>query len=57
MEQLRTTASGGVLKKRCSKNISKIQLQTPALALFYNKVAVWRPATLLKRGSGTGVFL
>ena len=26
-------------------------------SLFFNKVASLRPATLLKRGSGTGAFL
>ena len=44
-------------KKRCSKKFHKIHKKTPVPESLFNKVAGLKPATLLNRGSGTGVFL
>ena len=45
------------IKKDVLKNFSKFTGKHPYQSLFFNKVAGLRPAILLKRDSGTGVFL
>ena len=44
-------------KKDVHGNFAKFTGKHPCQSLFYNKVAGLNPATLLKRGSGTVVFL
>ena len=44
-------------KKRCSYKFCKIHRKTPSPESFFYKAAGLRRATLLKRSSGTGVFL
>ena len=44
-------------KKDVLGNFAKFTGKHPCQSLFYNKVAGLNPATLLKRGSGTVVFL
>ena len=43
--------------KRCSLKIYKIHRKTPVSVSLFYKVAGLRPATSLKRNSGTSVFL
>ena len=43
-------------KKRCSQKCRKIHRKTPLPESLFNKVGGLRPATLLKRDSGTGVL-
>ena len=43
--------------ENCSWKIRNIHRKTPVLESPFNKVAVWRPSTLLKRESNTGFFL
>ena len=43
--------------KRCSLKFWKIHRKTPVPESFFIEVAGLKPATLLKRDSGTGVFL
>ena len=45
------------LKKGVLENFAKLTGKHRCQSLFFNKVAGLRPATLLKRNSGTGVFL
>ena len=50
--------TGAVLLKKAFWKISQnSQENTCARVSFFNKVAGLKPATLLKRDSGTGVFL
>ena len=44
-------------KKRCSKKFCKISIKIPTPESLFCNVAGWRLVTLLKRDSGTGVFL
>ena len=44
-------------KKGALGNFAKFTGKHLRQSLFFNKVAGLRPATLLKRGAGTGVFL
>ena len=44
-------------KKGVPRNFAKFIGKHLCQSLFFNKVAGPRPATLLKRDSGTGVFL
>ena len=44
-----------ILQNRSSYKFGDIHSKTPVLESLFSKVA--RPATLLKRGSDTGVFL
>ena len=44
-------------KKGVLRNFAKFTGKHLCQSLFFNKVAGLRPATLLKRDSGTGVFL
>ena len=44
------------IKKAVLKVLQYLQ-ETPILESFLNKVQGWRPATLLKRDSNTGVFM
>ena len=44
-------------KKRCSKKFFKISIKIPTPESLFCNVAGWRLVTLLKRDSGTGVFL
>ena len=43
--------------KRCSENFCKISIKIPTPESLFCNVAGWRLVTLLKRDSGTGVFL
>ena len=45
------------MKKGVPRNFAKFTRKHPSQSLFFNKVADLRPATLLKRDPGTGVFL
>ena len=54
---LQKHSSGGVLWKRCSWKFRKIHRKTPVSESLFNKVAGLRPATLLKKVSGTVAFL
>ena len=45
------------MKKGVPRNFAKFTGKQPSQSLFFNKVADLRPATLLKRDPGTGVFL
>ena len=51
------TATGWVLKKVALKNFAKFTRKHLCQSLFFNKVAGWKPATLLKKDFGIGVFL
>ena len=44
-------------KRGVLKNVTKFIGKHLCQSLFFNKVAVSKPATLLKRDPGTGVFL
>ena len=44
-------------KKGVLINLAKLTRKHLCQSLFFNKIARLRPATLLKRDSGTGVFL
>ena len=44
-------------KKGVLRNFAKFTGKHLCQSLFFNKVAGLRPATLLKKDSGTGVFL
>ena len=44
-------------KKGVLRNFSKFTGKHLCQSLFFNKVASLKPATLLKRDSGTGIFL
>ena len=44
-------------KKGVLENFAKFTGKQLSQSLFFNKVADLRPATVLKRGSGAGVFL
>ena len=50
-------SSGDVLLKKALLKISQNSRGITCAIAFFNKVAIWRPVTLLKRGSCTGVFL
>ena len=50
-------ATGGVCKKSVPRNFPKFTGKHLCQRLFFNKVAGLRPATLLKKVSGAGVFL
>ena len=50
-------SSGDVLLKKALLKISQNSRGITCARAFFNKVAIWRPVTLLKRGSCTGVFL
>ena len=45
------------MKKGILRNFAKFTGKQLCQSLFFNKVAGLRPTTLLKRDSGTGVFL
>ena len=45
------------IKKDTRRNFAKFSGKHLCQGLFLNKIADFRPATLLKRDSGTGVFL
>ena len=45
------------LLKRCSRKFGNINRKTPVSEFLFNKVTDRRPVTLLKRDSGTGVFM
>ena len=45
------------MRKGVLRNFAKFTGKHQRKSLFFNKVAGLRPATLLKRDSGTGVFL
>ena len=44
-------------KKNCSYKFRNIHRKTPVLESFLIKMQAFRPATLLKRVSNTGIFL
>ena len=44
-------------KKGVHRNFSKLTGKHLCQSLFFNKVAGFKPASLLKRDSGRGVFL
>ena len=44
------------MKKGVLRNFTKFTGKHLSQSFFFNKVAGLRPATLLKRGSGTDVF-
>ena len=46
-----------VVKKVTLKNFAKFTSKHLCQSLFFNKVAGWKPATLLKKDFGIGVFL
>ena len=50
-------ATRGVLCKKCSLKFHKIHKKTPVPESLFNEVAGLKPATLLKRESGTRVSL
>ena len=43
-------------KKMCSRKFQKIHRKTPVPVTFFNKVAAFRPATLLKKETLVQVF-
>ena len=45
------------IRKGVLRNFTKVSGKHLCQSLFFDKVASLRPATLLKRDSGTGVFL
>ena len=45
------------VKKSLLRNFAKIHRKTPAPRSFFNKIAGLKPVALLKRDSGTGLFL
>ena len=47
---------GDLCKKGVLRNSTKLTAIHLCQSLFFNKVAGLRPATSLKKGSGTGVF-
>ena len=46
-----------VFQNRCSKKFRNIHKNTPVFVSLFKNLHAWRPATLLKRDSGTGIFL
>ena len=44
------------LKKICAENFTKFIRKNLRRSSFFDKVADWKPATLSKTGSSTGVF-
>ena len=57
IERAEVTTGAVLLKKVFWKISQNSQENTCARVSFFNKVAGLKPATLLKRDSGTGVFL
>ena len=55
--QLRNQSPDVFFKKGVPENFAEFTGKHLCQSLFFNKVASLRPATLLKRGSGTGAFL
>ena len=55
--KLTKAATGGVLKKSCSKNFRNITRKHLCWSFFFIKLQIFRPATLLKRDCNTGVLL
>ena len=55
--QIRSSHQRCSMKKIVLRNFSKFTGKHLCQSLFLNEVAGLRPATLLKKGSGTGVFL
>ena len=53
----RSTCPNVFYKKDALENFAKFAGKHLCQGLFFNKVAGLRPGTLLKRDSGTGVFL
>ena len=51
------TATGGVLQIGVLKSFAKLTGKHLCQGLFFNQVAGFRPATLLKTDFGTDVFL
>ena len=54
---IRSSRPEAFCKKAVLRNITKFSGKHLCQRLFFNKVTVLRPATLLKKVSGTGVFL
>ena len=57
LQPLEAVAGRCSVKKGVLENFSKFTGKHLRQGLFFNKVAGLRPATLLKRDSGAGVFL
>ena len=57
IKRAEVTTAAVLLKKVFWKMWQNSQENTCARVSFFNKVAGLKPATLLKRDSGTGVFL
>ena len=55
-EKVRNSCPEVFYEKGVLRNFTKFTGKHLSESLFFNKVAVLRPATLLKRDSGTGVF-
>ena len=57
LSKLRSSRPEVFCKKGALRNFAKFTEKYLCRSLVFNKIAGLRPATLLKRGSGTGVFL
>ena len=57
MRNLKKQPPEVLCKDRFSYKFCKLHRKTPVPESLFNKVVGVRPATLLKRDSGTGVFL
>ena len=57
LSKLRSSRPEVFCKKGALRNFAKFTEKHLCRSLVFNKIAGLRPATLLKRGSGTGVFL
>ena len=57
LSKLRSSRPEVFCKKGAVRNFAKFTEKHLCRSLVFNKIAGLRPATLLKRGSGTGVFL
>ena len=57
LSKLRSSRPEVFCKKGALRNFAKVTEKHLCRSLVFNKIAGLRPATLLKRGSGTGVFL
>ena len=57
LSKLRSSRPEVFCKKGALRNFAKFTEKHLCRSLVFNKIAGLSPATLLKRGSGTGVFL
>ena len=57
LSKLRSSRPEVFCKKGALRNFAKFTEKHLCRSLVFNKIAGLRSATLLKRGSGTGVFL